>query len=243
MKKNRYVALLATVIAITLLFSTDHAFAGTTLDEANHVVDIANAAANAAAVAATTAQRAMADSLAATVKSSSAKISGDKVSADAALQAAQIASTSASQASSQNDLVQNQINSATQLLLAVRIKVSADVTAATSAEEKNSAQAEGDALNAATDALRYAVDALNAARTAATTAIAAAKVATASANDAEAAAITKNGIQKVVINGGGGVAKLLPPKTKLVTITCIKGKITERISVVKPTCPKGYRKK
>jgi hypothetical protein len=31
--------------------------------------------------------------------------------------------------------------------------------------------------------------------------------------------------------------------TKKVTITCIKGKLTKKVSAVNPKCPKGYKKK
>jgi hypothetical protein len=31
--------------------------------------------------------------------------------------------------------------------------------------------------------------------------------------------------------------------TKKTTITCIKGKLTKKVTAVKPVCPKGYKKK
>ena len=34
-----------------------------------------------------------------------------------------------------------------------------------------------------------------------------------------------------------------PVKPKLVTITCAKGKLTKRVTAVKPVCPSGYKKK
>jgi len=37
-------------------------------------------------------------------------------------------------------------------------------------------------------------------------------------------------------------AQLVNPK-KLTTITCIKGKVTKKVTAVKPTCPTGYKKK
>jgi hypothetical protein len=33
------------------------------------------------------------------------------------------------------------------------------------------------------------------------------------------------------------------PKAKTTTITCIKGKVTKKVTAVKPVCPKGYKKK
>jgi len=33
------------------------------------------------------------------------------------------------------------------------------------------------------------------------------------------------------------------PTSKQVTITCVKGKTSKRVSAAKPTCPKGYVKK
>ena len=32
-------------------------------------------------------------------------------------------------------------------------------------------------------------------------------------------------------------------KYKTITITCIKGKVTKKVTAVKPTCPAGYKKK
>jgi hypothetical protein len=37
-------------------------------------------------------------------------------------------------------------------------------------------------------------------------------------------------------------AKKLAPAKKM-TITCVKGKTTKKVSAVKPTCPAGYKKK
>jgi len=37
-------------------------------------------------------------------------------------------------------------------------------------------------------------------------------------------------------------AKKLVPAKKM-TITCVKGKTTKKVSAVKPTCPAGYKKK
>ena len=31
--------------------------------------------------------------------------------------------------------------------------------------------------------------------------------------------------------------------TKKTTITCVKGKLTKKVTAVKPVCPKGYKKK
>jgi hypothetical protein len=30
---------------------------------------------------------------------------------------------------------------------------------------------------------------------------------------------------------------------KKVTITCVKGKLTKKVTAVKPICPRGYKKK
>lgn len=37
--------------------------------------------------------------------------------------------------------------------------------------------------------------------------------------------------------------KATPPASKLMSITCIKGKVVKRIVAVKPICPKGYKRK
>ena len=34
-----------------------------------------------------------------------------------------------------------------------------------------------------------------------------------------------------------------PALAKKTTITCVKGKLTKKVTAVKPTCPKGYKKK
>jgi len=31
--------------------------------------------------------------------------------------------------------------------------------------------------------------------------------------------------------------------SKKITITCVKGKLTKKVTAVKPVCPKGYKKK
>jgi hypothetical protein len=32
-------------------------------------------------------------------------------------------------------------------------------------------------------------------------------------------------------------------KSKKTTITCVKGKLTKKVTAIKPVCPKGYKKK
>ncbi|NDE48230.1 MAG: hypothetical protein EB019_04610, partial [Actinobacteria bacterium] len=36
---------------------------------------------------------------------------------------------------------------------------------------------------------------------------------------------------------------VIAPVAKKITITCIKGKTTKKVSGVNPKCPKGYKKK
>jgi hypothetical protein len=33
------------------------------------------------------------------------------------------------------------------------------------------------------------------------------------------------------------------PAAKKITITCVKGKTTQKVTAIKPVCPKGYTKK
>jgi hypothetical protein len=34
-----------------------------------------------------------------------------------------------------------------------------------------------------------------------------------------------------------------PAAVKKTTITCVKGKLVTKVTAIKPTCPKGYKKK
>ena len=38
-------------------------------------------------------------------------------------------------------------------------------------------------------------------------------------------------------------AKAAAAAQKKTTITCVKGKLTKKVTAVKPVCPKGYKKK
>jgi hypothetical protein len=53
--------------------------------------------------------------------------------------------------------------------------------------------------------------------------------------DAKAAA------DKAAVDAKAAAAKAVA--TKKITITCVKGKLTKKVTAVKPVCPKGYKKK
>ena len=59
--------------------------------------------------------------------------------------------------------------------------------------------------------------------------------------DAKAAADTKAAAAKVLAAAKAKAAKAAAAKKK--TITCVKGKLTKKVTAVKPVCPKGYTQK
>ena len=46
-----------------------------------------------------------------------------------------------------------------------------------------------------------------------------------------------------IIQDAKAAAEKVAASTKKVTITCTKGKITKKVTAVKPKCPAGYKKK
>ena len=58
---------------------------------------------------------------------------------------------------------------------------------------------------------------------------------------ADKAAADKAAADKVIADKAAAAAKAAAGKKK--TITCVKGKLTKKVTAVKPVCPKGYKKK
>jgi hypothetical protein len=91
-----------------------------------------------------------------------------------------------------------------------------------------------DALGAATDShgmMVQSLDAINNAMSKYVTVLEALDAAVAKAAAAKAAAAK------------AAAAKAAAAKAKTTTITCVKGKLTKKVTAVKPVCTAGYKKK
>ena len=54
----------------------------------------------------------------------------------------------------------------------------------------------------------------------------------------------KNGVKPTAAPSKKATTKAsTKPAAKKITITCVKGKTTQKVTAVKPVCPKGYTKK
>ena len=60
---------------------------------------------------------------------------------------------------------------------------------------------------------------------------------------ADKAAAEKAAADKVIADKAAAAAKAKAAAAKKKTITCVKGKLTKKVTAVKPVCPKGYKKK
>ena len=58
---------------------------------------------------------------------------------------------------------------------------------------------------------------------------------------AEKAIADKAAADKLIADKAAAAAKAAAAKKK--TITCVKGKLTKKVTAVKPVCPSGYKKK
>ena len=57
------------------------------------------------------------------------------------------------------------------------------------------------------------------------------------------AAADKAAAEKAAANKAAADAAALAAANKKTTITCIKGKLTKKVTAVKPVCPAGYKQK
>ena len=132
--------------------------------------------------------------------------------------------------------------------VAAELKAAAEKLAAdkTVAELKAAAEKAAADLKAKIEADKVAADLKAAADKAAAELKAVAEKAAA---DLKAAA-DKAAAEKVIADSKAAAAKVLAAAkakaaaaTKKKTITCVKGKLTKKVTAVKPVCPKGYKKK
>jgi hypothetical protein len=56
-------------------------------------------------------------------------------------------------------------------------------------------------------------------------------------------AVANEFLAEQVIREKSAVVVTKPAPLKKTTITCVKSKVTKKVTGIKPTCPKGYRKK
>jgi hypothetical protein len=209
-------------------------------DATNAAVDAANKAADAAAEA-IDAANAAADAALSAAEAADAKTAADleaKQEADAKAAAEQKAKQDAD-AKAAADLKAQQEAEA---------KAAADKAAAdkTVAELKAAAEKAAAELKAKIEADKAAADLKAAADKAAAELKAVAEKAAA---DLKAAA-DKAAAEKVLTDAKASAAKILAAAKakaaaalKKTTITCVKGKLTKKVTAVKPVCPKGYTKK
>jgi hypothetical protein len=195
------------------------------VDAANKAADAANAATDAANIAAEEANKAAEAAAAKAEADLEAKQSADAKAA-AELKAKQEADAKA----------------------AADLKAAADKLAAdkTVAELKAAAEKAAAELKAKIEADKAAADLKAAADKAAAELKAVAEKAAA---DLKAAA-DKAAAEKVLTDAKASAAKILAAAKakaaaalKRTTITCVKGKLTKKVTAVKPVCPKGYTKK
>jgi hypothetical protein len=192
--------------------------ANAAVDAANAAVDAANAAKEAAVLKAMREEEAR-DAIAAA--EAEAKAAADKAAADLKAAAAKVAAE----------------------LKAAAEKIAADKSVA---ELKAAAEKAAADLKAKIEADKVAADLKAAADKAAAELKA---VAEKTAADLKAAA-DKAAAEKVLADAKASAAKILAAAKakaaaalKKTTITCVKGKLTKKVTAVKPVCPKGYTKK
>ena len=194
-------------------------------DAAAEAIDAANAATDAALVAKEAAKlKAMQEEEARDAKAAAeaeAKAAADKAAADLKAAAAKVAAE----------------------LKAAAEKIAADKSAA---ELKAAAEKAAADLKAKIEADKVAADLKAAADKAAAELKAVAEKAAA---DLKAAA-DKAAAEKVLADAKASAAKILADAKakaaaalKKTTITCVKGKLTKKVTAIKPVCPKGYTKK
>ena len=188
------------------------------IDAANAAVDAANAAKEAAVLKAMREEEAR-DAVAAA--EAEAKAAADKAAADLKAAAAKVAAE----------------------LKAAAEKIAADKSAA---ELKAAAEKAAAELKAKIEADKVAADLKAAADKAAAELKAVAEKAAA---DLKVAA-DKAAAEKALADAKASAAKILAAAKakaaaalKKTTITCVKGKLTKKVTAVKPVCPKGYTKK
>ena len=206
-------------------------------DTTSAAIDAANKAADAAAAELRAKQEAVAKA-AADLKAqqeADAKAAADKAEAD--LKAKQEADAKAAA-----DLKAAAAKVAAELKAAAE-KIAADKTAA---ELKAAAEKTAADLKAKIEADKVAADLKAAADKAAAELKATAEKAAA---DLKAAA-DKAAAEKVLTDAKASAAKILADAKakaaaalKKTTITCVKGKLTKKVTAIKPVCPKGYTKK
>lgn len=205
-------------------------------DAANAAVDAANKAPNAANAATDAANKA--------AEAAAAKAEADLVAKQSA--AAKAAADLKAQQEADSKAVAD--------LKAAAAKVAAELKAAAEkiAADKSVAELKAAAEKAAAD-LKAKIEADKAAadlKAAADKAAAELKaVAEKAAADLKAAA-DKAAAEKVLTDAKASAAKILAAAKakaaaalKKTTITCVKGKLTKKVTAVKPVCPKGYTKK
>ena len=205
-------------------------------DAANAAVDAANKATDAANAATDAANKA--------AEAAAAKAEADLVAKQsaAAKAAADLKAQQEADAKAAADL------KAAAAKVAAELKAAADKIAAdkTAAELKAAAEKAAADLKAKIEADKVAADLKAAADKAAAELKAVAEKAAA---DLKAAA-DKAAAEKVLTDAKASAAKILADAKvkaaaalKKTTITCVKGKLTKKVTAVKPVCPKGYTKK
>ena len=206
-------------------------------DATNAAIDAANKAADAAAADLKAKQEAVAKAAADLIaqQEADAKAAADKAEAD--LKAKQEAEAKAAA-----DLKAAAAKVAAELKAAAE-KLAADKTVA---ELKAAAEKAAAELKAKIEADKTAADLKAAADKAAAELKAVAEKAAA---DLKAAA-DKAAAEKALADAKASAAKILAAAKakaaaalKKTTITCVKGKLTKKVTAVKPVCPKGYTKK
>jgi flagellar biosynthesis GTPase FlhF len=120
----------------------------------------------------------------------------------------------------------------------LKVKQEADAKAAAekAAAEIKAKQEEEEEAKAAAEKAAAELKAKQEAEAKAAADAAAAEIKAKQEADAKAAAELKANEEKIA-----AAAKVAATKKK--TITCVKGKVTKKVTAVKPVCPKGYKKK